>query len=125
MRARVVAVAADTQLGRLPLARLGELPTACIRHATPDGVLVDLRNLHAPLAGLAPAATVAVVGTRCGADPGLLASILDASRVIPHDDAELAITWQASADAVVFDVPPARAAALERVLHERLLENPA
>jgi len=123
--ARVVAVTADTQLGRLPLARLAELPTACIRHATPHAVIVDLRNVHAPLEGLAPAATVTVVGTRCGADPSLLASILDASHAITHDDAKPAGTWHATADAVVFDVPPASAAALERVLHERLLENPA
>jgi aspartate kinase len=125
VHARVVAVTADTQLGRIPLARLGELPTACVRHADGAGVLVDLRNLHAPVAGIDPAATVAVIGTRCGADPSVLGRILDAAAAWSPDDAGRVARWHATADAVVFDVPPPYAAALERTLHERLLENPS
>jgi aspartate kinase len=104
---RAVAVVADTQLGLWPLDRLGELTTPCVRHADGRGLLVDRRNLHAELPGLAPAATVAVVGARVGQDPRLLANILANGRG----------EWHAEADAVVFRVAPEEAAALEAKLH--------
>lgn len=110
---RVVAVTADTELGLWPVERLGELPTACVRHAGPDGVVVDRRNLHAALPGLVPVATVAAVGSRAGADPGLLARILAAAGPRPG--------WHASADAVVFRIPPGEVAGLERALHAALV----
>jgi aspartate kinase len=115
---RVVAVTADTQLGRWPLEQLEALPTACVRHADASGVLVDLRNLHAPLEGMVPAATVAVVGTRAGADPRTLARTLQAAGAhcgtVPP--------WHADADAVVFSCAPSLAAGLERALHRALVE---
>lgn len=111
--ARVIAVCADTQLGRWPLARLAELPTACVRHGDPSGVIVDRRNLHAELPGLEPVATVAVVGSRVGADPGWLSRILHVSGSSP--------SWHASADAVIFAVAPSEAPALERRLHDALI----
>lgn len=115
---RIAAITADTQLAWAPLSLLGDLPAPCIREAGPDGLLLDRRNLHAELPGLVPAATVAVVGTRAGADPALLARVLGA--VDPRTT-----RWRAAADAVVFTVEPAVAAGLERALHAALLENPA
>ncbi len=116
--ARIVAITADMQLARAPLTLLDRLPTACVRVAGPDGLLLDRRNLHVDLPGLVPAATVAVVGARAGADPTVLRRVIaaagpDASR------------WRAAVDAVVFEVDPARAAGLERALHAALLENPS
>ncbi|MDP2304395.1 MAG: aspartate kinase [Pseudomonadota bacterium] len=115
---RIVAIAADTQLARGPLALLDKLPAPCVRAAGPDGVLLDRRNLHAELPGLIPAATVAVVGARAGSDPTVLLRILNAAG--PD-----ATRWRAAADAVVFEVDPARAARLERALHAGLLECPS
>ena len=114
---RVVAVTSDTQLGWLPASLLDTLPTACIRTAGPGGVVVDRRNLHRALPGLEPTATVAVVGSRLGADPVGVAEVLAACGRggIPVVD------WQASADAVVFRVEAGLAAALERQLHDALL----
>jgi len=112
---RVLAIAADTQLAHGPLSLLDTLPTPCVRAAGPDGLLLDRRNLHADLPGLVPAATVAVVGARVGADPTLLRRVLGAAGA---DGAR----WRAAQDAVVFTVDPARAAGLERSLHEALLE---
>ncbi len=115
---RVVAVTADTQLAHGPIGVLEVLPTACIRAADAGGVLVDLRNLHAPLAGLVPMATVAVVGTRIGADPTRLREVLGVAR-----STEVPLrAWRAAADAVVFEVTPEHAPALERSLHRALLE---
>jgi aspartate kinase len=111
---RVVAITADTQLGRVPLSRLADLPTACIRSAGPDGLWVDRRNLHAELPFVTPAATVAVVGARAGADPALLGAILAAA-------GDLAGGWHADADAVVFHTEPTRCADLERALHRSLV----
>lgn len=118
---RILAVTADTQLAACPLARLAELPAVCIRAADAGGVLVDRRNLHAPLDFLTDAATVAVVGSRAGADPALVARILAAaSAVLPTP-----LVWQAAADAVVFRVEPARASIVERALHASLIEGPS
>ena len=111
---RVVAVTADNQLALAPLSLLPSLPTACIRFATPDGLLLDRRNLHADLDGLAPAATVAVVGSRVGAEPALLARIVAAANGAFDG-------WHAAADAVVFRADPARSSALERDLHRALV----
>lgn len=111
--ARVVAVTADSQLATLPLARLRELPTACVRFADAGGVLVDRRNLHAAISGLVPAATVAVVGSRAGSDPEMLARILDVSGSSSG--------WRAEADAVIFVTTPDGAGALERRLHDALV----
>lgn len=113
---RVAAVVADTQLAWGPLALLASLPTACVRHAGPHGLLVDRRNLHAVLPGFAPAATVAVVGARVGAEPSLLARVLEAAG--PSSD-----RWRSSADQVVFQVEPEAAPTLERALHRSLLES--
>ncbi|MES2641579.1 MAG: aspartate kinase [Myxococcota bacterium] len=116
--ARILAITADTQLARGPLALLPSLPTPCIRAAGPEGLLLDRRNLHADLPGLVNAATVAVIGARAGTDPGVLARILNAAG--PD-----ATRWHAATDAVVFEVAPARAAGLERSLHSALLESPS
>lgn len=105
--ARVVAVTRDMELAEAPLSLLAELPTACVRAASPEGLLLDLRNLHGALPGLRPVATVAVVGSRVGADPRLLAKLL----------AEGPPRWSASADAVVFRCAPEEAASVERRLH--------
>ncbi len=117
---RVVAVTSDTQLAWLPLDRLDALPTACIRSASPAGILVDRRNLHADLGSLEPAATVAVVGSRLGADPSGVAEVLRAQARggLPI------VEWHASADAVVFRVEAGVAAALERELHDALIGSP-
>jgi aspartate kinase len=115
---RVIAVTADTQLAEAPLTMLRDLPTACVREAGPDGLLLDRRNLHADLPGLAPAATVAVVGARVGADPAVLARVIEAAGTP-------GFRWRAGADAVVFRVPPAESASLERTLHARLVEPSA
>lgn len=114
---RVVAVTADTHLGWVPVDALDQLPTACIRVASPAGVVVDRRNLHRALPGMLPTATVAVVGSRIGADPEGLQRVLTAQRAggLPIAD------WQAAADAVVFRVDVGLAAALERQLHDSLL----
>ncbi len=117
---RVVAVTSDTQLGWLPATLLPTLPTACIRTAGPGGVVVDRRNLHRDLPDLVPTATVAVVGSRLGADPAGVGEVLAARARggIPIVD------WLASADAVVFRVDAGLAAALERQLHDALLAPP-
>ncbi|MFZ5478661.1 MAG: aspartate kinase [Myxococcota bacterium] len=112
---RIVAVTTDTQLAAAPLAMLKDLPTACVRDAGPDGLLLDRRNLHADLPGLVPAATVAVVGARVGADPALLARVLEAAE-------SAGSRWRAAADAVVFRVEPVASAPLERALHKALVE---
>ncbi len=114
---RVLAIAADAWLARAPLALLPDLPTSCVRFAGPAGLLLDRRNLHADLAGLVPAATVAVVGARAGADPAVLRRTLAAAGTPTP-------VWRASANTVVFEVEPARAAALEQALHAALLEAP-
>lgn len=114
---RVAAVVTDKQLGTLPLSALSLLPTACVRRAGPDGLLVDRRNLHADVPGLVPAATVAVVGARVGAEPSLLAKVLEAAG--PSSD-----RWHSAADQVVFHVAPEAASPLERALHAALLESP-
>jgi aspartate kinase len=116
---RVVAVTSDTQLGRVPLAMLAALPTACVRHAAPSGVIVDRRNLHADVPGLEETATVTVVGARAGADPASLGRILDVVRGV-----EGIARWHADADAVVFETSVAQAPALEGVLHAALAEVP-
>lgn len=118
--ARIVAVTADTQLARCPVDRLGDLPAGCLRDASPTGLLVDRRNLHAPLPFLEDAATVAVIGSRAGADPSLLQRILraSASQLASSD------TWRSAGDAVVFAVDPSRAALVERALHVALIESP-
>jgi aspartate kinase len=117
---RIIAVTRDVELGWLPLARLGELPTACVRAASPNGIVVDRRNLHADLPGMEPAATVTVVGARLGADPALLAQVLALAA-----DASLHLSdWHATADAVVLRVEPGASAAVERRLHEALLAPP-
>lgn len=116
---RVVAVTADTQLGRMPLGALASLPTACVRHADAGGVVVDRRNVHAELPGLEPVATVTVVGSRAGADPACLLRILDAVSGV----AGIA-RWHAGADAVVFETSVACAPALESLLHAALAEVP-
>lgn len=117
--ARVAAVVADTQLAAAPLLMLRDLPTACVRSAGPDGLLLDRRNLHGEIAGLQPAATVAVVGARVGADPAMLARVITATSSSPIEG------WHATADAVIFRVPPDHAAPLERLLHRSLLETSA
>lgn len=117
---RLVAVTTDLQLGRLPLERLGSLPTTCIRLAGPRGLLVDRRNLHGEPLGWVDAATVAVVGSRAGADPVQLARVLDC---LGDHRAQL-VDWHASADAVVLEVNPPAVAALERHLHQSLLSGP-
>ncbi|MDP2317439.1 MAG: aspartate kinase [Pseudomonadota bacterium] len=113
---RIVAIAADTQLAWGPVTLLAALPTACVRAAGPEGLLLDRRNLHADLPGLVPAATVTVVGARAGADPGTLSRVLQAAG--PDG-----LRWRAAADAVVFAVDPVRAPGLERALHLALLEG--
>jgi aspartokinase len=108
---RMIGITSDTQLAEGDLSVLARLPTPCVRRATPRGVLVDLRNLHDAVSGLTPAATVAVVGSRCGSTPDLLRAILAVGSG----------EWHASEDAVVFRVSPADAAALERRLHDALV----
>lgn len=115
---RIVGVTADLQLATCAIGHLGALPPGCIRHAGPDRVLVDRRNLHAPLPFLVDAATVAVIGSRAGADPGLLLQVLAAAGLNPPP-------WHASADAVTFTVSPAAAPLLERTLHAALILPPA
>lgn len=78
---RVVAVTADTDLGACGLDRLGDLPAAAIRFASPAGLLVDRRNLHAQLDFLSEAATVTVTGSRAGSDPEVLGRVLAAARL--------------------------------------------
>lgn len=119
--ARIVAVTADTQLASCSLARLGDLPGGCLREASESGLLVDRRNLHAPLAFLDDAATVTVVGSRAGADPGLLGRVLATARDALGPD----FRWRSAADAVVFRVDPTRAGSVERALHAALIESPA
>ncbi len=119
---RIVAVTADTQLARCGMEHLDALPGACIRFADASGVVVDLRNLHAPLSFLAPAASVAVVGSRVGCDPALLKRIFAAARAAGLEN-DVAFPWHAAADAVVFFVDPTRAAALERSLHAALVSE--
>lgn len=114
-QSRVIAITADTQLGWGPLSLLDQLAVPCVRAATPEGLYIDLRNLHAPIAALTPVATVAVVGARAGADPHVLRRIL-AVADLPR--------WWASADAVVFPVPVADAPAVEARLHAGLLVEP-
>lgn len=111
---RVAAIVSDNQLGLGPLALLDSLPGPGVRAAGPWGVLVDLRNLHAPVEALVPVATVAVVGARIGADPRRLASVLAATRHLLGGEPE---GWWASADAVVMVVKTSVAASLERHLH--------
>jgi aspartate kinase len=113
---RFVAVTRDTELLRAPLAALAELPTACIRHADASGLILDRRNLHAELPGLAPIATVTIIGSRAGADPRLLAQVLEVARRQAPE-----ATWAAQADAVVFTLAPERSAALEQALHAAFL----
>lgn len=115
---RVVAVTRDMELWRAPLSLLGDLPAPCVRSAGPGGLLLDRRNLHTALPGVEPTATVAVVGARAGADPILLGRALAAA-------GRATDRWQASADAVVFEIDPAAAAGLERALHAALIEVPA
>jgi aspartate kinase len=116
---RMIAVATDDQLARAPLSLLAELPTACIRHADADGLLLDRRNLHAPLPGLTPAATVAAVGSRAGTDPRVLSAILGAVQ-----GTETPVRrWRAGGDAVVFEVAPDHAASVERALHRALVDG--
>lgn len=107
--ARAVAVTADTELAAGPLDLLGALPTACVRHADPQGVIVDLRNLHGTVDGLTPIATVAVVGARVGADPRRLRAVLG---LLP-----VGTRWYASADAIVVVTDRASASVIERSLH--------
>jgi aspartate kinase len=114
---RISAITSDDQLARAPLDVLDALPAPCVRAAGPGWVLLDRRNLHADLPGLVPAATVAVVGARVGADPTLLRRVLVAAGA-------RAPQWRAAADQVVFEVEPAAAAGLERALHAALLEVP-
>lgn len=113
---RVVAVTADTQLASCGLDRLGSVPAAAIRFASPAGLLLDRRNLHAELGFLADAATVTVTGSRAGSDPAVLGRVLAAAR---QADAG-ALGWHSAGDAVVFRVEPERAAAVERALHAGL-----
>jgi aspartate kinase len=116
--ARVVGVTADTQLAEAEIAALAELPPGCVRAAGPEGLLVDRRNLHADLPFLRPAATVAVIGARVGADPRMLARVLDALGADPAVRG-----WRADADAVVVRVHPEASAALEARLHRALVES--
>lgn len=120
--ARIVAVTADTQLARCDMHHLDALPGACIRFADANGVVVDLRNLHAPLPFLIPAATVAVVGARVGCDPALLKQIF-AAAAAAGCGSDGPFTWHAAADAVVFSVDPSRATAVERSLHAALVSE--
>ncbi len=111
---RVAAVVCDTQLALLPAASFAALPGPCLRAAGPWGLLVDLRNVHGELPGATPVASVAVVGTRVGADPERLRAVLEVAA------AELGAPperWWAGADAVVMVVNSSAAAALERRLH--------
>ena len=118
--ARIVAVTADTQLATCGLEHLGDLPAGCLRESSAAGLLLDRRNLHAPLPFLQDAATVAVVGSRAGADPTLLRRILSAAApVLTSSD-----TWRSAGDAVVFMVEPTHAARVERALHVALIESP-
>lgn len=112
--ARVAAIVADDQLALGATSQLAELPGPCVRAAGPWGVLVDLRNLHAPLASLERVGTVAVVGTRVGADPSRLAAVLSAANAgLVRPPA----VWWAAADAVVVLVKTSEVASLERHLH--------
>jgi len=115
---RLVAVTADTQLGVLPVARLASLPAACVRAGGPEGLLVDLRNLHGSVPELVPTATVAVVGARAGQDPAVLGRVLAAAL---GDEAGPIRDWRVTPDAVVFRVDPDRASPLERHLHATLI----
>jgi aspartate kinase len=117
---RAAAVVSDTQLALGPLALLETLPGPGVRAAGPWGVLADLRNLHAAVPGLEPCATVAVVGSRVGADPRRLASILAATRAhLGHEPRG----WWASADAAVMVVKSSDVASLERHLHFSFVEQ--
>ncbi|GDX78666.1 hypothetical protein LBMAG42_04770 [Deltaproteobacteria bacterium] len=111
---RVAAIVADDQLALGPPSLLAALPGPCVRAAGPWGVLVDLRNVHAPIAALERVATVAVVGTRVGADPAQLGAVLGAANVGLGRTPEV---WWANADAVVLLVKTSEVAALERHLH--------
>ncbi|MBM4392091.1 MAG: aspartate kinase [Deltaproteobacteria bacterium] len=113
---RVVAVVRDTELASGPLAFLSQLPGPCVRRADDRGLVVDLRNLHAAVPGLEPVATVAVVGTRVGSDPTLLAATLAAAEG-RHEG------FWAGADEVVFRVKCSGAASLEGHLHLALLST--
>lgn len=113
---RVVGITADTQLAWAPLDLLPRLPTPCVRYASPAGLLLDRRNLHLDLPELVPAATVAVIGARAGADPRLLGKILDLRAG--------ADGWHAQEDAVIFRCDPAEAMAFERRLHDALVGAP-
>ncbi len=126
--ARIVAVTADTQLATCELRHLTDLPSAAIRFASPEGVLVDRRNLHAPLDFLREAATVTIVGSRAGADPELLGRILVATHgccaggvdTTTAPPTRIAFDWHATGDAVILRVPPAEAARVELEIHHRL-----
>jgi hypothetical protein len=117
----VVAISRDDELGWLGLEHLSRLPAPCIRHASAEGLLIDRRNLHAPLNDLRPAATVSVVGARAGQDPKILSKILDAEA----STGNFAKRWYATADAVVFHTPPEASASLERALHHLLVSPEA
>jgi hypothetical protein len=114
---RAVAVVSDSQLAEGPHSLLAVLPGVCVRAADEQGLLVDLRNLHAPVGGLAPIATVAVIGERAGADPQVLGRTLAAAAT---HAAGRASRWSAVADAIVFRVKSSEAASLERHLHLEL-----
>lgn len=118
---RVAAIVADDQLALGSNADLVDLPGPCVRAAGPWGVLVDLRNVHAPMAGLERVATVAVVGTRVGAEPASLAQVLGA---FESGLGGLPTRWWAGPDAVVAIVKVSEASALERHLHFSLVRDP-
>ncbi len=114
---RVVGVVADVQLALVSAEAWATLEAPCIRAAGPWGAVVDCRNLHGAPPGV-PIATVAVVGTRCGADPTRLVEVLALAAACLGESPE---RWWASADAVVLVVKTSDAPALERHLHFSML----
>lgn len=114
---RIIALTRDEELAWLPLARIHEVTAPCIRSASPHGILVDRRNLHAPINNLTPAATVSVVGARVGQNPHILSHVLD----VASRSGEIPPLWQATVDAVTFQIEPSKASALEAHFHKHLL----
>ncbi len=116
---RISAVVTDRELLYAPLSWLPRVPTACVRAASPVGLVLDRRNLHTDLPDLLPVATVSVIGRRVGADPKILAEVLDVSSRTGEELRD----WWASSDSVTIRVAPLGASELERALHGHFCEG--
>ena len=107
---------------------LGAPAGAVIRRAESDAVLVALENWHDRAAFTPPAGTrtlgriavVAVIGQRADADGSMLLDSLTALR-----DAGCAPTrWNATPNALTFELAPALSDRAVRALHDRLILAP-